>query len=96
MAPLVVGRARGRFLGHVRAQALDVGAPGHPRGLSNQVLLDQAPRRKNFARLFHRRAADEGAAVGQHGDDAVVRQALEHLADLRAADSEDLGQAFFA
>ena len=74
--PLVVGGASRRLLGHMFAQTLDITGLSQPRRLANQIRLDQAPRRKDLARFFDRRAADECTTVGHDSDDAVMGQAL--------------------
>ena len=60
---------------------------------AREVRLDQSPRLEHRARLFHRGTAHEGAAIGNHRDDGVVREPRERLPDLGPADVENRGQA---
>ena len=87
--------ARVLLVGHHRAQR------GHGRRIApgdqapHQRRLQQAAGLEHLTRLLGRGRRHEGAAVGHHVDDALVGQPRQHVAHLRTAGGEQLGQAVF-
>ena len=61
-------------------------------GGARRLALQDAAHLTDFADLFQRDAADDGAAVGQQVDDADAGQGDQRLADGRVADAEPIRQ----
>src|SRR5262249_44888845 len=56
--------------------------------------FQDAPRREYFARFTDRRLGNHRAAIRHQRDDPFVRESLQHLAQARAPETEDLTQPF--
>src|SRR6056297_520115 len=64
-------------------------------GAADQVALDHPPRAEHLARLVHRRARDEGTAVGDELDHVIGGQPRQGGADARSADPEVIAEFVF-
>ena len=89
---LVGGVQRRVLVAQLPAQRGDVGPRGVGGGHRQQRCLERPPGLEDLPRFLRRRCGHDRAAVGPQLDDVVVRELLQHLADQRAADAEELAQ----
>src|SRR5690606_7256888 len=89
-------RARGLFQCKVSTQALDLFRSRAAHQSPDQGRLDDLPGLQYISRLLGRRPGDMRTALRHHFDDLLVCEPSQHVAYLRAADTEDVCQAFLA
>src|SRR5690606_15030820 len=80
---------------HVLAKPFHAVLRGQCAEPLHDATLDGLPNKENVPRLFYRRLADEGPAIGNDGHKAIAFKDCQRLADTGATDVKDRGQLFF-